>query len=350
MHPKTANIYYFCGVKPDTKHIVETFAQLGQRLASFGSDKPSEEVIGRAIAANDWFSRDDIVGAVEAIRTQMVDQKLLTQWVEQYEIPTPSQPLNVGIVMAGNIPLVGFFDLLCVVVSGNRAVIKPSSKDNVLMDYVLGELESIDPQIEIVPYDESVQFDAVIATGSDNTNRYFRAKYGNIKTLLRGSRTSAAVLRADQPDGDLRRLAEDIFTYSGLGCRNVSTIFVPQCFDIERLVVVLSEYKNANPKYRNNYTQQRALKIMSGEQFVDGGFFTLTEGCESSTNLSDIRYSFYDSLEDVERWLVENDSSVQCVVGDSVAHPRAVGFGSAQSPTLNDYPDGVDVMEFLIKL
>lgn len=318
--------------------MTEVFAELGRRLAAVGAD---DEAVAAACRDNGWFRPSEVCKALHAIAAEMLERRKLAQWLAAYPSLPVGEQRNVLVIMAGNIPAVGLFDLLCVCMSGHRCIVKPSSKDRATMEFIIRQLREIDPHIPIEYYDLQ-RIDAVIATGSDNTNRYFRARYAAIPSLLRGSRSSVAVLAGDESDDELRGLAEDIFAYSGLGCRNVSLIFTPRGH-----LPQLPAWDDANPKYRNNYIQTRAVAGMRGEPFIDTGCAILAEGREFPTELSRINYTFYDSADEVAGWLSLHDGELQCVVSRCVVHPRCVGFGRAQHPSLTDYPDAVDVMNFL---
>ncbi|MDL2319964.1 hypothetical protein LJC45_02390 [Alistipes sp. OttesenSCG-928-B03] len=390
--------------------MIEVFAELGRRLADFGRDERSQRVIEQAVAANRWFTRAGIMRAVDAIRLRMLDHSALSEWLARYpELPVGgAKRRNVGVIMAGNIPLVGFSDLLCVTVAGHTCLYKPSSKDTPLVEYITDILRDIEPAIAPRPLaagrsasdgtvageafggagkpestgteanrtDAEDAFDAgwlasnetnasdtaaagsygaivpdaVIATGSDNTNRYFRALYGNIPAIFRGSRSSLAVLRGDETPDELDGLADDIFSYSGLGCRNVSMLFVPRDYDVTALARRLTCHGSPNPKYTNNYRQHRALLQMQGIEFSDGGFFLIRGGGGFPAAVSEIVCMRYNSDSEVAQWIAAHDGEIQCIVGRGISHPRATGFGLSQSPSPYDYPDGVDIMQFLTNL
>ena len=320
----------------------EIFARLGERLARVTE---SDAVAVGACRANGWFRPAEVCRALHAIAADMLDDGLMAAWMAAYPSLPVAKPRNVLVVMAGNIPAVGFFDLLCVCMSGHRCLVKPSSKDRVTMDFIIEQLRDIEPSVPVEYYD-SQRIDAVTATGSDNTNRYFRAQFGGIPSLLRGSRSSVAVLTGDETEEELRGLSEDIFAYSGLGCRNVSLILTPRGHTPK-----IPAPHDVNPKYTNNYRQTRAIAAMRGEEFTDLGCAILTVGRDFPTELSRINYAYYDSAEEVADWLAAHDGELQCVVSrDAGLHPRAVGFGRAQHPQLTDYPDAVDVMEFLERI
>ncbi len=325
------------------KHAIELFSELGRRLRAFGDDEPSQRAIERACRENSWFTPSDIRRAIGAIVEDMLDRARLEAWLEAYPVPVKT-PRKVEIVMAGNIPAVGFFDLLCVVASGHRCRVKPSSKDRALMEYLIGQLREIDPSVAIAPHDDEAAIDAVIATGGDNAVRYFRTHYAGIPALLRGSRHSVAVLSGDETPAELEALADDIWAYSGLGCRSVSLLWLPRGYEPQlRMPPVLE-------KYRNNYRQTRALLAMNGRTFVDLGASVAVEQQEFPLSLSTVAYARYDTLAEAETWLAEHDGELQCVVTRCAQHPRRVDFGRAQHPGLTDYADAKDVMGWLSTL
>ncbi len=333
------------------------FVNLGRRLASFGSDAESQRAIEAAVTGNAWFSRPEILGAVEAIRSEMLDSGYLGSWLSHYPMLPVSEPRTVLVVMAGNIPLVGFFDMLCVLCSGHTCLVKPSGKDRALMEYMVSLIAEIDPAAPVRIF-AGEHPDAVIATGSDNAVRLFRSRYGSLPLLLRGSRSSVALLSGGESDGQLVALADDIYSYSGLGCRNVSSILLPRDFSIGRLAAALSARTGFNKGYIDNYRQRQAVLTMDGVAFIDLGHSLLVEQRGFPAAISQIDYSFYDSMDEAVEYLDQNEVQIQCVVCNSPepflqrrpdCKPllRAVPIGAAQHPSLTDYPDAVDVMEWL---
>ena len=318
------------------KSFADIFSELGVALSAI-----PDAVIAQAEAENEWFCQ--IGTAIEAIRVQMLDKAKFSEWLALYPT-TPHAPKRVAIIMAGNIPTVGFADLLYTIASGNIPVIKYSSKDRVLMEYIVSQLQAIEPQLVIEQYDGGA-VDAAIATGSDSATLHFRAMFGDIPTLIRGSRHSVAVLMGCESGKQLEALSRDIFTYSGLGCRNVSLIFAPEGFDFKLAVPTMPV------GYQNNYRHARALLTMQGVPFTDhNGALTAEGRAAFSRHISCINICRYSSLAEVEQWLAENDHRLQCVVSAQNLHPRTVDFGMAQYPRLNDYADDVDVMKFLLTL
>lgn len=325
------------------KHAIELFSELGRRLERFGEDTASRKVIARACGANGWFTPAEVRRAARALATEMLTEERLRGWLAAYPLPV-AQVRNVLVIMAGNIPFVGFFDLLCVMAAGHRCLVKPSAKDRVLMKHIVAQLLDIEPKARVSLYDGTQPVDAVIATGSDNANRHFRAQYAGIPALLRGSRQSVAVLSGRETPEQLRGLADDIWAYSGLGCRSVSLLFLPEGYEPKL------EMPDVNPKYTNNYRQEKALCEMTGTPYMDFGCAVAVEQRAFPAALSRIAYSRYGTTEEVAEWLAEHDDELQCVVTTLLPHSRRVDFGRAQSPGLTDWPDDRDVLEFLCGL
>lgn len=324
------------------KSATDIFAALGDGLSRFGDDDRLRKAIDDAMAANEWFGENDIRHAADALRSRMLQREKIERWLAAYPAVSHHTPKRVAIIMAGNIPLVGFFDLMCVLASGNIPCVKYSGKDTPLMEYVVSLLREIESGLRIEYFEKGMAVDAVIATGGDSANLYFGSEFAAVPHLFRGSRHSVAVLSGDETEADLRGLADDIFMYSGLGCRNVSLVFVPRGYDL-RLPT-----RRMCRGYHNNYLQCRALLAMRGIGFEDSGEAVFVRGAaEFPMSLSRINIAEYDTLDDVAEWLSANDGKLQCVVSSLAVHSRVVPFGQAQYPSLTDYPDDADVMEFL---
>ncbi len=300
----------------------KVFSDLAKHLSEL-----DPKIITAAVEQNQWFTPSDIRYAIMALVEKMLDEQKLTQWAENYTLPSATGK-RVGIIMAGNLPLVGFADLLYVMFSGAIPIVKPSSKDKVLMDYILDYLG-------VERLDDNSHLDAIIATGSDSAKDFFMAKYGLTPSLLRGSKHSVAILDNDLTTKELLSLSDDVFLHNGLGCRSVSHLYIPENFDFSQLLEIFSTRKNISANYLNNYKQNKALKTLTNQEFIDGGFFTLTKGLPSDNNfLSNISYSPCPETLSTEH--------IQCIIGR-----KYHAFGSAQTPELYDYADGVDVMNFL---
>lgn len=326
------------------KGTAEIFSELGRRLESFGSDGPSRDAITRANAANPWFQPDEIVRAVGAVRECMLRRDAIGAWLSGYPELCPGGR-RVAVVMAGNIPLVGFADLMYVIAAGDIPYVKYSGKDSVLMPYVADMLLDIEPELRIERYEPGAEVDAAITSGGDSASLHFASEFANVPKLLRGSRHSAAVLTGSETGSDMAALADDIFLYSGLGCRNVSLIFAPRSFELA------IPARRMCAGYHNNYLRSRALLAMRGVGFTDTGEAVFVEGgTRFSDDISRINVCRYEDLEEVSEWLESHDSELQCVASGVKVHPRTVPLGRTQYPSLGDYADGADVMKFLLSL
>ncbi len=331
---------------------IKALVELGQFLAA----KPPEldVAVRRAYAENRWFIPDNSYAAVEAVRKEFLEEQALRAWASHYNLDN-IKPRAVGLILAGNIPLVGFHDVLAVFLSGHIAKIKLSDKDSALMTLMVETLAQINPKTKayLRMVDKLDDFDAVIATGSDNTARYFETYFGKYPNIIRHNRNSVAILIGDESLEELHALGRDIFTYFGLGCRNVSKIFVPQGYDFQPLLEELHKYNQIilNDKYKNNFDYAFTLYIMNKEFHMNNGCLILHEAESLSSRISTLHYAFYDDLDGLYRELAQKDDKIQCVVAkDAMDNLPYVPFGKTQSPGLMDYADGVDVMAFLVAL
>lgn len=323
------------------------FVRLGDELRTNGI--PSD-VLRQAEAENEWFTEESVRQAADAIASAMLTAPRLEEWLAPYP-PDMLRGKRIGIVMAGNIPMVGFADLLAVLAAGGEAWVKYSSKDRVLMEWIAGRLQSYGG-FAIRPFrpGKGSLPDAAIATGSDNTNRYFRSLFAGIPSVLRGSRTSCALLTGSESDEELRGLRNDVFSYFGLGCRNVTHLFVPQEYDFTRLAEIWRERPIGHPKFRNAYRQSRALAVMRGNPFIDGGYFTLHERSSLFAPLTELTFEHYADTASLTARMTETADQLQCIVASPGAFPeqiRTVAFGEAQRPGPGDWADGVNLFEFL---
>ena len=326
--------------------------RLGTHLRA--PDDYLDAVIHRTAHRNLWFTEANQRLAIEAIATQMLDEQKLRAWVAAYALSEPVVPQVVGLVLAGNIPLVGFHDVLCTFVAGHRAQIKLSEKDQFLLPYLLELLGRFDPRANA--YFELVQrlhdFDAVIATGSNNTSRYFEQYFGKYPHIIRRNRNAVAVLSGEETDAQLLALGDDIFRYFGMGCRNVSKLYVPEGYDFNRLLEVLHDnFKQLvrHSKYKNNYDHNSALYILNQVPFYNNGCLLLTENDALTSPIAGLHYSYYQDLPTLEAELNERAEEIQCVVSELPLRIESPLFslGQAQRPGLADYADGVDTLAFL---
>jgi len=338
--------------------ISKAFVKLGNYLTDFcENDKDSfssfNETLVRAEQQNGWFTRENIIFALRQWSKLLTDENL-SQWLSKYDFQVDNAPKVIGIVMAGNIPLVGFHDLLCVLLSGNKVLAKLSSNDKVLLPFLADYLIQQEPLLaERIEFTEGKleNFDAVIATGSNNTGRYFEYYFGKKPNIIRKNRSSVAILTGNESNSELEALGEDIFRYYGLGCRNVSKIFVPQGYDFDAFYKAVFKFQDVihQHKYANNYDYNKAVYLMSDFKILDNGFLVLKEDEGFSSPIAALFYSRYDSLEKLRNQLSEQEEQIQCVVSGE-AQSGEVIFGDTQKPRLDDYADGVDTLEFLLQL
>lgn len=321
------------------------------KLGDYVNQNPDPYQLAKENAnrANPWFIPEFIEAASVAIARNFLDREKLQNWVKDYNIPEhPASVKTVGIVMAGNIPLVGFHDLLCVFVSGHRALVKPSSKDDVLIRHLVDKLAEWEPAVtEMIGFAEKLSgCDAYIATGSNNTGRYFEYYFGKYPNIIRYNRTSVAVLDGSETGAELDQLADDICLYFGLGCRNVTKIFVPGGYDFIPLLEAMKKYDYFLDyhKYKHNFDYHLALLMMSKKFYMTAGTTIFTENASPFTPVSQVHYEFYsDKQELLDR--IQGDPAIQALVGHGL-----LPFGRAQQPRLNDYADGTDIMAFLLSL
>ncbi|MBC6609562.1 acyl-CoA reductase [Hymenobacter sp. BT507] len=324
------------------------FVALGQRLQNLSEDELAS-LGARARNQNNWFTPTNVAYAIQGI-AELLAEEPLRQWAGRYPAE-PEQPRQIGVVMAGNIPLVGFHDLLCVLLSGHVLLAKPSADDTVLMTWIATELVKIEPRFE-----EMIRFvprlnaaDAFIATGSDNTGRYFEYYFGKKPNLIRRNRTSLAILTGRESEHDLGLLGEDIFRYYGLGCRNVSKLYVPVGFSFPTLLDALQPWHHIldHHKYQNNYDYNKSILLVNGVPHYDNGFLLLTESPQLVSPISVVHYEGYQHEVDLVERLTTVADQTQCLVSAGGQYPGSFAFGRAQHPQVWDYADGIDTMKFL---
>lgn len=340
------------------QHRIEVFAKLGKTLSGLcnsnfdDENHPFQKLLSQAKIENAWFTKENQLMALKAIAEMLSEEKLL-KWISEYPgfKSQTSNSKRVGLILAGNIPAVGFHDLLCVLISGNHAVIKCSSDDKVLLKWLTDELIKIESA-----FSNSISFvermtgsDAVIATGSNNSARYFDYYFSKIPRIIRRNRNAVAVLSGNETDDELKNLGRDIFSYFGLGCRNVSKLFVPVNYDFQsffKAVESFSEVMQHN-KYMNNYDYHHAIFLLNQVKFLTNNFLIIKEDKPISTPVSVLNYEFYKDDTALKKELNEKKEEIQCIVTAKKEVENAVTFGKAQHPQLWDYADGVDTMEFL---
>lgn len=331
---------------------IRAFSALGEYIRA-GSETLTETIL-RAKSLNPWFTEDNTQKALLAIAEDMLEKSKLEAWAWRYTPPV-SQGKRVGLVMAGNIPLVGFHDVLTVVVSGHKAVIKLSEKDNVLLPHLLQKLTEISPKMaeyfEIV--EKMSHFEAVIATGSNNSARYFEQYFGKVPHIIRGHRNAVAVLDGSETPEQLLALGDDVFTFFGLGCRNVSKFYLPIGYDFNPLMEALHTFNDIiwHDKYKHNFDYNYALYIINKVLHVANGCIILTENKAIASRIAGAYYEFYSDPEQLTAELQNRASEIQCIVSNKpITGFQHYDFGTSQHPELHDYADQIDTMQFLVNL
>jgi len=329
---------------------IQALADWGMNIQEAARQAQFQAIKEKAQVENGWFTSGSVDRALVGIRDYL-DPDKLKQWTDPYQFPKSTDPKGVGIVMAGNIPLVGFHDLICVLVSGHRALVKLSSSDTVLVRFVLDQLPSETFQNAISIQEKLTGMDAVIATGSNNTARYFEYYFRSLPRLIRKNRTGVSVLLGNETKKELQLLVADITHYFGLGCRNVSKVYMPSQYDLQLLVDLLSQEEAliAHNKYKNNYDYYKSIYLVNRDPFIDSGNHLFIPSDQIASPVSITYYESYDSIPQISEVIRNRSEEIQCVIsGDKLSN--SIPFGLAQRPQLWDYADGVDTLRFLLEL
>lgn len=332
-------------------HRIAAFDALGKIIRTLSTEE-IDRLSRNAASHNNWFTRENIQLALDGI-SSFLHQDKLKKWLSPYELQEEQPaPKKTGVVMAGNIPIVGFHDFLSVLISGHKLYAKLSSQDPVLIPFLANELCEIEPGFrEKISFVERLtDMDAMIATGSDNSSRYFHYYFSKIPHIIRKNRSSCAILRGTESREELHELGLDISQYYGLGCRNVSKLYVPEAYDFTPLFEELESFRSLaeHNKFANNYDYNKSIYLVNGVPHLDTGFMLFKEDEALVSPISVIYYETYTSTKQLEARLLEQVDKLQCVVGEQP--PAQVSFGKAQQPELWDYADGVDTIEFLKSL
>ncbi len=323
--------------------------ELRIRNYELGIEKENDfsDAILRTYQFNKWFTEENVLLALKNICDEFLAKEKLEKWIQKYSPVTTQQSQTVGITMAGNLPLVGFHDLLCVLMSNHKALIKQSSKDNILLPYLLEILFQIEPQFkkQVAFSDMLKGCDAYIATGSNNSSRYFEYYFGKYPHIIRKNRTSIALLNGTESDEDLLNLGKDIFTYFGMGCRNVGKILITPNVDLQRLLKVFEHfnYLANHDKYKNNFDYQLTILLMNKTPCLANDCLILTENKNLHSPLAVLYYEVVDNLKAAIQAISQDD--LQCIVGKDF-----IPFGQSQTPSLSDYADNIDTMKWLLGL
>lgn len=334
-------------------------AHLGSFLKDFLNKTPEQynsedaqwaSLLEKATRENPWFTPESLDFTMQQW-SKLLATDNLEQWLSHYRFPEKSK--NIGLILAGNLPLVGFHDIICTLLCGHKAIVKMSSKDKSLLPFLLNYWQKNTAEPLAYQWADKLEgFDAVIATGSNNTARYLNYYFKDYPNIIRKNRTSVAVLTGEETDEDLANLAKDIFIYFGLGCRNITHLYLPKGFDLERLFSNFIEFKEIinHHKYANNYDYNRAIYLLNKEKFWDNNFILLRETDDLFSPLAVVNFSYYENLAEVQAQLVTNEKDIQCVAALPGVIARSVALGTTQCPDLSTYADHVDTMEFLCTL
>lgn len=332
---------------------IKAFADLGHFLNDPENISEIELWAESAMNQNNWFTIENTKKSIKSIVDFYLEEDLLTQWTGLYEIPdTPKIIKSIGVIMAGNIPAVGFHDMMTIVLAGHACVAKLSSQDSFLMKAMIGKLLEINPDIEIRIADKLNEVDALIATGSDNSARYFEYYFKSKPNIIRKNRTSVGILNGNETEEDFLNLGKDITDYFGLGCRNISKIYVPQNYEFTRFYDAIEPLGDIfyHNKYKNNYDYNKSIYLVNMMPHFDNGFMILAPSENLVSPISVIFYEEYSDEDDLKRKIEVNKGKIQCIVSKNGWFEKSLNFGDAQKPKLWDYADGVDTMGFSLSL
>jgi len=330
---------------------IAAFSFLGKAIDKLleSNGKKLIEKLHKTTQCNGWFTEENARYALKSISQYLTESKLQS-WLSRYKIPANFNSSQIAIILPGNIPLVGFHDVLCVLISGHKVLIKQSTKDTILLPFLLEILVNKFPdfqyQIKWINHVLPKDYDAVIATGSNSSAHYFENYFGHLPYIIRKNRTSIAVITENTSPEELKNMGKDIFTYFGLGCRNVSKLFIPDGFNISKLRELWVSFKKItyHDKYLNNYTYQKIINLMNNEKHHDFDFILLKKSSSLFSPVGVLYYEVYKSIQNVENYIEKEKENIQCIVGK-----HYTPFGESQTPQLTDYADGIDTMNFFNK-
>lgn len=335
---------------PTLEERMQSFVHLGQWFADTSSNA-FQKLTQKAIDGNSWFTPQHIQMAFEAWSLVLTKEKM-EEWLQSYTFPDLNK--KVGLVLAGNVPMVGFHDILSTLISGNQALVKCASQDAVLIKASINALAEYAPQLanQVTWVERLTDFDAVIATGSDNTARYFEYYFAKHPHIIRKNRVSVGVLNGRESDEELMALGRDIFTYYGLGCRNVAKIYVPEHYDLTLLIPHFQPFEKVldHHKYQNNYDYNKSIYLVNREEHLDNGFLLLRETKDLVSPISVLYIERYKNEALLSLNLASMQDKIQCIVSPNGAYEGSLPFGEAQKPELWDYADGVNTLDFLCSL
>lgn len=326
---------------------IHAFSKLGHYISEFPI--VLQEVVHKTALHNPWFTTDNTHRALLNIAEKMLNKQNLIDWTVPYNFTENKPQKGIAVVAAGNIPMVAFQDILCILISGNRLHLKLSEKDNILLPFLLEQLIKIEPA-----FSKSIQiqtklenFDAIIATGSNASAKHFEYYFAKYPNIIRKNRNSVAILDGTEQENQLQQLGHDIFDYFGLGCRNVSKLYIPKNYDISILKEAFQSFSSImqHTQYMNNLDYQRTIYLMNQIPIADIDFINIVENNSIPSPISCLHFERYNSLDDVENTLNNEKEKIQCIIGK-----KYLEFGSSQQPGLTDYADGIDTLKFITEL
>ena len=335
----------------DLEKRINAIQAIGNSFQTISSEA-FDNLSWKAANENNWFTSSNVQNAIKSWANELTLENLV-HWTKNQKLK-PSSPKKIGLILAGNLPLVGLHDVITVLISGHIACLKYSSQDRILMSWAIEQLTTIEPEFEnqIEIREQMKDVDAVIATGSDNSARYFNYYFSKIPHIIRQNRVSAAILKGDETKEDLIKLGADIFQYFGLGCRNVAKLFVPEEYNFTPFIEAQMGKESVleHHKFKNNYDYNKSIYLVNKEPHLDSGFFLISEANELVSPISVIYYETYKSEAELALRLSSVSEKIQCIVSNNAWYSGSFDFGQAQCPALWDYADGVDTLEWLDNL
>ncbi len=340
----------------NTKTRIDILASLGKELAELADGKTIDRFPGfeKIKAYNPWFTEENVKFCFRNWQSQL-EEKSLENFCTNYNLDDNLSDLRIAIIMAGNIPMVGFHDFICAFLCGVKIKVKLSSKDNVLMKWIIDRIIEKSPELaNRISYTEEqlTDFDAVIATGSNNTNRYFEYYFGKFDKILRHNRNSVAIITGNETTDELEKLADDIFIYFGLGCRSVSKLYLPRGYDFNKMGNAFQKYAEIinHNKYNNNFSYQYAVLGMNKIEHVNFGNVLLSEKAVLSSPIGVLHFEYYDDINATIENINNQSSNIQCVVAKEKLCEHYIGFGETQKPNIFNFADNIDTIKFIIEL
>lgn len=331
---------------------IGALVRLGEKIKNL-TEEEFMSLADRVERNNNWFTPEQTRISLHTISAYL-DEASMVKWLERYTIPENTAPRSIGLMMAGNIPAVGFHDLLCILISGHKAYAKLSSTDQVLIRWLSNQLIQIHSGFgSRIFFEEMLKGkDAYIATGSDNSSRYFEYYFGQYPSIIRKNRTSVAILNGDEEIDDYKALGHDIFQYFGLGCRNVSKLYLKDEEQLQYFLKAIEgfHFLTSHHKYLNNYEYNKAIYLVNGDEHLDNGFLLLKENEQLVSPIAVLYFEYYSNVDDLKQKISLHQSKIQCMVSKDGWYPASLPFGKAQQPSLWDYADHIDTLDFLINL